>query len=311
MFYLKANFDHGLGALTKSFLDIEGGLLSAQLLDGKTLADQLYQKMTDEIKQLAQTHRAPGLAVIQVGNNPSSHIYVSKKTNACKKNGIQTFDCFLGDKITADELKQAILFYNKKEDVDGILLQLPLPPHLEAAQFLSDILPSKDVDGLCPENVGLLTLGRPRFTPCTPAGIMHMLNAYNIQTKGIHSVVVGRSALVGKPMASCLLQAGSTVTTCHSFTKNLEEHVRLADLVIAAAGKPQLLKGSWFKSSAVVVDVGINRQPDGKLVGDVEFDSALKNVQAISPVPGGVGPLTVAMLLQNTIYAMRARLNIF
>jgi len=280
--------------------------MAAMLLDGKRLAEKLYQNMTLEIADLTHQFRAPGLAVIQVGSNLASQIYVSRKTSACKQVGIRTFDCHLPENTSKEQLIDTIEYYNELSEADGILLQLPLPNKLDPLLFTSLIAPKKDVDGLCPQNVGLLQLGVPRFIPCTPLGIMHMLRSYNIQAKGMHAVVIGRSSLVGKPMAACLLQAGATVTVCHSETKQLESYVRSADLLVAAIGKPLFVKGSWLKPGCVVVDVGISRLSDGTVVGDVDFKEAKEIAQAISPVPGGVGPLTVAMLLRNTLDAAQS-----
>jgi methylenetetrahydrofolate dehydrogenase (NADP+) / methenyltetrahydrofolate cyclohydrolase len=278
--------------------------MTAQLIDGKRVAALVREEVADAVKQRASNgKRAPGLAVILVGNNAASQVYVRNKTDACHQVGFVSKAEVLSDQATQDELRNLIKQFNEDAEIDGILLQLPLPAHLDAAPLLELIRPDKDVDGFHPFNIGRLAQRMPQLRPCTPKGVMRLLKASEIDPKGMHAVVVGASNIVGRPMALELLLAGSTVTITHRFTKNLAELVGQADLVVAAAGKPGLVKGEWIKPGAVVIDVGINRLADGRLVGDVEFDSAKERAGWITPVPGGVGPMTVACLLENTLYA--------
>lgn len=278
----------------------------AQLLDGKALAERIYTQLQQEIQQLlGKIGRPPGLAVLMVGDNPASAAYVRGKERACAKVGIASFGSHFPTETTQQELEQVIQTLNQDQRVDGILVQLPLPSHLDAVALLHQIAPDKDADGLHPLNLGRLVRGEPGLRSCTPAGVMRLLQEYEIDVKGKQAVVVGRSILVGKPLALMLLEADATVTIAHSRSHDLAAITRTADILVAAVGRPGLIAVEMVKPGAVVVDVGINRIEDGtgksRLVGDVQFE-AVKNVaQFITPVPGGVGAMTVAMLLQNTV----------
>ena len=243
----------------------------------------------------------PGLATILIGEDPASHVYISTKEKACREVGIAPFGHRLPTAASADEVMTLIGRLNARPDVHGILLQLPLPDHLEPASLIEAIRPDKDVDGLHPVNQGRLLLGQDGLRPCTPLGVMYLIDQSGMAIEGKRAVVVGRSNLVGKPIALLLLQRNATVTTCHSQTTNLADHIRQADLVVTAIGQIDAIKGNWIKEGAGVIDVGISRSPDGLLKGDVEFAIAKDRAAYISPVPGGVGPLTVAMLLANTV----------
>lgn len=276
------------------------------LLDGKALAQRIQTQLQEQIKPLlSATGRPPGLAVLMVGDNPGSLAYVRGKERACAKVGIASFGRHFAANTSQVELEQTIQALNQDERVDGILVQLPLPDHLDSVSLLHQIHPDKDADGLHPVNLGRLVRGETGLRSCTPAGVMRLLREYQIDLKGKQVVVVGRSILVGKPLALMLLEADATVTIAHSRSHNLPEITRNADLLIAAVGRPQLITVDMVKPKAVVIDVGINRitDEDGKsrLVGDVDFDSVRKVAQFITPVPGGVGAMTVAMLLQNTV----------
>jgi methylenetetrahydrofolate dehydrogenase (NADP+)/methenyltetrahydrofolate cyclohydrolase len=240
-----------------------------------------------------------------VGNNPASQVYVRNKILACEKVGIKSFHFHLSEKTSQKKLLELIQKLNRDKKVHGILVQLPLPKQIEADVVIESIDPKKDVDGLHPFSLGKLAVGQPTFVSCTPAGMMEMLKEINFNCSGKNAVVIGRSNIVGKPIALLLLAGNATVTICHSKTKNLPEKVREADLIIASVGSPQLVKGDWIKEGAVVIDVGINRMPDGKLVGDVDFEAAKLKASYITPVPGGVGPMTITMLLKNTLEAAK------
>jgi len=281
--------------------------MSATLLDGKALAARLRTELTGEAARLAETGVRPGLAVVLVGDDPASQIYVRNKTAACAQVGIKTFDHRLPATTTVDELLALVATLNADPAVDGILVQLPLPAGLDARRVLFAVDPRKDVDGIHPENVGRLLLGQPRFVACTPFGVMKLIAEAGLPLAGANAVVVGRSNMVGKPMAALLLGADATVTVCHSRTRDLAAVVARADLVVAAVGRAEMIRGDWIKPGAVVIDVGINRTAEGKLLGDVEFAAAAARASAITPVPGGVGPMTIAMLLANTITAAQAR----
>ncbi|HEY8486465.1 MAG TPA: bifunctional methylenetetrahydrofolate dehydrogenase/methenyltetrahydrofolate cyclohydrolase FolD [Limnochordales bacterium] len=278
----------------------------ARILDGKALAARIRQEVAAQVQALqARTDRLPGLAVLLVGDDPASAIYVRNKRRACEEAGIRSWVYHLPADTPAQVLRERIDELNAREDVHGILLQLPLPGHLAAEEFLERIDPRKDVDGFHPVNVGRLASGRPYLVPCTPAGVLALLDHAGVPLEGARAVVVGRSTIVGRPTALLLLGRNATVTICHSRTRDLPAICREADVLVAAVGRPELVKGSWLRPGAVVVDVGINRLPDGRLVGDVEFPSAQAVASAITPVPGGVGPMTVAMLLRNTLQAFR------
>src|SRR6187551_2339444 len=275
--------------------------MPATVLDGKALAARIRGELKLDAERLAAEGIAPGLAVVLVGDDPASQIYVRNKTTACAQAGIKTFDHRLPATTTVDELLALVATLNADPAVDGILIQLPLPAGLDARRVLFAVDPRKDVDGIHPENVGRLLLGQPRFVACTPFGVMKLIAEAGLPLAGANAVVVGRSNMVGKPMAALLLAADATVTVCHSKTRELAAVVARADLVVAAVGRAEMIRGDWIKPGAVVIDVGINRTAEGKLLGDVEFAAAAARASAITPVPGGVGPMTIAMLLANTI----------
>lgn len=278
--------------------------MTARLLDGKSLAETIIADVKQEITARSLNHhRPPGLAVILVGGDSASSIYVKNKRLACEKAGVRSFSYDLKPDTTQAALLALIDELNSDTAVDGILVQLPLPPHIDTELIIERIRPDKDVDGFHPYNIGRLAVRMPTLRPSTPRGIMTLLKLAIADFKGVNAVVVGASNIVGRPMGLELLLAGCTVTTCHRFTQNLPQFVKSADLLIAAAGKPKLVRGDWIKEGAVVVDVGINRLVDNKLCGDVEFEVAKQRASWITPVPGGVGPMTVATLLQNTLEA--------
>jgi methylenetetrahydrofolate dehydrogenase (NADP+)/methenyltetrahydrofolate cyclohydrolase len=288
--------------------------VSAQLLDGKTLAQKLQRELKEQVQALqGSIGRPPGLAVLMVGDNPASAAYVRNKERACAAVGIASFGQHYPTETTQLELEQAIVALNQDERVDGILVQLPLPAHLDTVKLLLQIHPDKDADGLHPLNLGRLVRGESGLRSCTPAGVMQLLQAYNLDPKGKHAVVIGRSILVGKPLALMLLEANATVTIAHSHTPDLSAITRRADIVIAAVGQPNLISAEMVQPGAIVIDVGINRVTDAKgqsrLVGDVQFDSVQQVAQYLTPVPGGIGPMTVAMLLHNTVWSYSQRLK--
>ena len=278
--------------------------MSAQIIDGKAIAAHLRQHIKQRVDaRVAAGKRIPGLAVILVGQDPASEVYVRNKRKACEEAGLNSYAYDLPDNTPHDKLLALIDALNEDPRVDGILVQLPLPDHIDSETIIERIRPDKDVDGFHPYNVGRLTLRVPVLRPCTPRGVMNLLDSTGQPVKGQDCVVVGASNHVGRPMSLELLLAGCTVTTCHRFTRDLESHVRRADILVVAVGKPGIVKGEWIKPGAVVIDVGINRDADGKLTGDIEFETAKQNAGWITPVPGGVGPMTVATLLQNTVDA--------
>ncbi|MDV7210262.1 bifunctional methylenetetrahydrofolate dehydrogenase/methenyltetrahydrofolate cyclohydrolase FolD [Azotobacter beijerinckii] len=278
--------------------------MTAKLIDGKAIAASLRQQIAQRVAERRQQGlRAPGLAVILVGTDPASQVYVSHKRKDCEEVGFHSQAYDLPTSTSQDELLALIDRLNGDSAIDGILVQLPLPKHLDASLLLERIRPDKDVDGFHPYNIGRLAQRMPLLRPCTPKGIMTLLQSTGLDLYGLDATVVGASNIVGRPMALELLLAGCTVTVTHRFTRNLAEHVGRSDLVVVAAGKPGLVKGEWIKPGAIVVDVGINRLNDGKLVGDVEFSAAAERAGWITPVPGGVGPMTRACLLENTLYA--------
>ena len=281
--------------------------MSATLLDGKLIRDRILAELTPRIDLMK---RRPGLAVVLVGNDPASEIYVRSKVKTCGELGIYSEKITLEESVDTDELLGIIRALNEREEIDGILVQTPLPKHNDSRRVLFAIAPGKDVDGFHPLNVGSLVANLPAPRACTPAGIMQMLRRYDIEVAGKHAVVIGRSDIVGKPMALLLLHANATVTICHSRTANLAEEVRRADILVAAIGKPRLVTADFIKPGAVVIDVGMNRIHPGKggLVGDVDADAAREIASAYTPVPGGVGPLTIAMLMSNTVDAAERRL---
>ncbi|MCE8001927.1 bifunctional methylenetetrahydrofolate dehydrogenase/methenyltetrahydrofolate cyclohydrolase FolD [Billgrantia ethanolica] len=278
--------------------------MTAQLIDGKAIAAQVREQVARQVEtRRTEGKRIPGLAVVLVGEDPASHVYVSNKHRACEQAGILSFRHALPSDTSQQSLERLIDELNADPRIDGILLQLPLPAHLDARPILERILPHKDVDGFHPYNLGRLAQRLPVLRPCTPKGIMTLLQASGLKVRGMDATVVGASNIVGRPMALELMLAGCTTTVCHRFTRNLEEHVRRAELLVVAVGKPGLVKGEWVRDGAIVIDVGINREEDGRLVGDVEFAPAAERAAWITPVPGGVGPMTVASLLENTLYA--------
>ena len=271
-------------------------LFDPKIIIGKLIASGLRVK-----RHIDNGGRCPGLAVIIVGNDPASAIYVRNKNKACAEVGIYSEVIELPEITEESELLNIISVLNMREDIDGILVQLPLPMHIKAENVINAISPDKDVDAFHPVNVGKLVIGKYKFAPCTPSGVMYMLKERNIQIDGKHCVVIGRSNIVGKPMALLMLHAGATVTVCHSHTVNLEEVCRSADILVSAVGKADFVNTDMVKEGAVVVDVGINRGADGKISGDVDFESVYPKASHITPVPGGVGPMTISMLLYNTL----------
>jgi len=278
--------------------------MTAQLLDGKAIASALKQdlKAATALRLQAGKHR-PGLAVVLIGSDPASQVYVGSKRRSCEEIGFKSDSYDLPGNCQESELLALIEQLNQDVEIDGILVQLPLPAHINAENVIERIAPHKDVDGFHPYNIGRLAQRNPQLRPCTPRGMITMLTKSGIELKGQEAVVVGASNIVGRPMALEFLLAGCTTTVCHRMTKDLEFHVRRADILVVAVGKPHFIPGDWIKEGAVVLDVGINRLDNGKLVGDVEFDVAKEKAAWISPVPGGVGPMTVATLLENTFYA--------
>lgn len=272
----------------------------ANIIDGKALANNTLE----EIRQLIlKQNLQPGLAVILIGDDPASSIYVKRKQEACQKVGIHSLPHYLAETTTEKELIDLIEHLNNDANIHGILVQLPLPAHINVQAVLEAIAPNKDVDGFHPYNLGRLAQKKPLLQPCTPLGVMKLLQHINIKPRGKHAVIVGASNIVGRPMALELLLAGSTITICHQSTQDLSYHVKQADILVSAVGIPELIKGEWIKPGCVVIDVGINRLANGKLCGDVQFEQAKEKAAWITPVPGGVGPMTVAMLMHNTLQA--------
>lgn len=278
--------------------------MAAIIIDGKTIAQQVRAEVAQKVQQrIADGKRAPGLAVVLVGSDPASQIYVASKRKACEEVGFQSRAWDLPASTSEDQLLSLIDTLNADSSIDGILVQLPLPDGIDNTKVLERISPDKDVDGFHPYNVGRLCQRAPRLRPCTPRGIVTLLERYNIDTYGLNAVVIGASNIVGRPMSMELLLAGCTTTVAHRFTKNLRQHIENADLLIVAVGKPGFIPGEWIKKGAIVIDVGINRLESGKVVGDVIFADAAARAAYITPVPGGVGPMTVATLIQNTLQA--------
>lgn len=275
----------------------------AKIIDGKAIAKQLRDDLADQVSAMDVT---PGLAVILVGDDPASQVYVRNKIRACEKTGIRSFESKLPMQATQAEVAAEIQAFNDNPAVHGILLQLPVPDHLDSGALIQMIDPRKDVDGLTTDNIGRLVAGLDGMVPCTPQGAMILIKSVNEHLSGAHAVVIGRSLLFGKPMAQLLLKENCTVTSAHSRTQNLPELCRNADILVAAAGRAQMVEAGWIKPGAIVIDVGINRLDDGTLCGDVDYDGALAVASAITPVPGGVGPMTIACLLRNTVKAAQA-----
>ncbi len=279
-----------------------------QLIDGKALAQKVQSHVAQEVETLKQEKNVvPGLAVILVGDDPASHAYVKMKAKACEKVGFYSITHNMPETISQDEIIQIIEMMNSNPHIDGILVQLPLPKHIDTDKILEVIDPKKDVDGFHAYNVGRLVTNLDSFVPCTPLGVMKMFEEYNIDLEGKDVCVVGASNIVGKPMASLLLNANATVTVTHIYTKDLKAHTSRADIVVVGVGVPGLIKEDMVKEGAIVIDIGINRIEDGSLVGDVDFPNVSKKCSYITPVPGGVGPMTIAMLLSNTLKAAKAR----
>lgn len=276
-----------------------------EIIDGKKLAKTTRENLRLEVEELKENGINPKLAVIMVGNNSASQIYVRNKSRACDEVGIEFEEYLLPTTTEQSELLNLIDKLNKQEDINGILLQSPIPDGLDINEAFRKISPEKDVDGFHPVNVGKLVLGQDTFVSCTPYGIMRMFEAYNIDLEGKNAVVIGRSNIVGKPMSHCLLNKNATVTICHSRTKNLAEITKRADILVAAIGKAEFVKADMVKEGAVVIDVGINRTEEGKLKGDVDFENVSKKASYITPVPGGVGPMTIAMLMENVVKSVK------
>ena len=275
------------------------------LIDGKKISQDRLEVLNREIRE---SGLSPGLATVIVGEDPASQMYVRMKHKACDKVGIRSVGVVLNDDTTTEDVIEHVKSLNVDASVDGILVQLPLPGHIDTEAVIEAVSPKKDVDGFHPENIGALFSGRPAFVPCTPGGIMTLLEEYSIEVKGLNAVVIGRSVDVGRPMAALLLNADATVTICHSRTKNLAEQVKRADLIVSAIGKAHFITKEMVTPGAVVIDVGINQDENGKLCGDVDFDAVSQIASAITPVPGGVGPMTIATLMENTFKAAKNHL---
>lgn len=278
----------------------------AELIDGKELSKKIRKNLKKEVLELKENGINPKLAVILVGEDPASQVYVRNKSKACEKTGIEFEEYIFDATITEEKLIKTIEKLNLDDSIHGILVQCPLPKHINTNRALRAISPNKDVDGFHPVNVGNLSIGEDSFVSCTPFGIVKMIEEYNIETEGKNAVILGRSNIVGKPLIQCMLNKNATVTVCHSKTKNIEEVTKNADILIAAIGKPKFVKESMVKDGAVVIDVGINRLEDGTIVGDVDFENVEKKASFITPVPGGVGPMTIAMLLSNVVKSAKA-----
>jgi len=277
--------------------------LPANIIDGKSIAQKVKNEIASRTSQLKQKGIIPGLAVVIVGNDPASRVYVNSKKKACDEVGFYSEEYSLPETVSQSELVNLIKNLNDKSDINGILVQLPLPAHIDEQQIIHAINPLKDVDAFHPFNVGRIMIGNPDFLPCTPAGVMELIHSTGEPIEGKHCVVVGRSNIVGKPMSMLLLSKNGTVTICHSRTKNIKEICKSADILVAAVGKPCMITGDMVKEGAIVIDVGINRLENGKLCGDVDFETVSKKASYITPVPGGVGPMTIAMLMKNTLKA--------
>ena len=280
--------------------------MNEKILCGKTLSQQILDTVSDEVENLRVNHqRQPALAVVLVGSDPASQVYVRNKKNACEKVALKSLEYILPAETSQTELVKLIQQLNADDSVDGILVQLPLPAHLDSKLIIDSILPNKDVDGFHRYNMGSLALKDPNICPCTPHGVMYMLDSINLEYHGKHAVILGTSNIVGRPMALELINRGATVTMCNSKTRNVVELIGAADIVIAAIGRPNFVQGAWLKPGCIAIDVGINRLETGKLCGDIEFAGAFERAQYITPVPGGVGPMTIAMLLKNTLHCYK------
>lgn len=282
----------------------------SQLINGKEISRQVKERIKGEVSELKEKGIHVGLAVVIVGNNPASRVYVNGKKKACEVVGIESFEYAMPEETTQEELVELVKKLNNDDRVDGILVQLPLPKHIDEKSVINTIIPQKDVDAFHPVNVGKIMIGEYSFLPCTPAGIMELIHSTGVEVKGKNCVVVGRSNIVGKPMAMLLLHESGTVTICHSKTKNLKEECKRADILVAAVGVPKMITADMVKPGAVVIDVGMNRLDNGKLCGDVDFENVKEVAGYITPVPGGVGPMTIAMLMQNTLTSAKVKSNI-
>lgn len=282
----------------------------AELIDGKKVSAKIRQELKQEVQNLKKNGITPKLAVIMVGEDKASRVYVKNKSNACNEIGIEYEEFLLSENIKMEKLIKLIKELNNRNDVHGILLQSPIPNHLDIKEAFNNIDPKKDVDGFHPNNVGKLVIGEDSFISCTPYGIIKLLEEYGIQIEGKNAVIIGRSNIVGKPLIQCLLNKNATVTICHSKTKNIQEITKNADILIAALGKAKFVKANMVKKDAVVIDVGINRNELGKLEGDVDFEEVKKYASYITPVPGGVGPMTIAMLMNNVVKAAKKLSNL-
>ena len=276
-----------------------------KIIDGKTLAENLRKNIANEVKQYS---RPPGLAVLLVGDDQASQVYVRNKSRACVEVGFYSDQIHKSANITQEELLSEVQRLNENNNIDGILVQLPLPSHIDANEIIEAIIPEKDVDGFSSENVGKLSLNKPFISPCTPKGVIKMLDSIKCDLRGKDCVIIGASNIVGRPMAMEFLNAGATVQVCHKETKEIKQKAKSADIIVAAAGVANLVNSEWVKEGAVIIDVGINRLEDGSMTGDVDFDDVKDTVSAISPVPGGVVPMTIAVLLENTLTAYQAKL---
>jgi methylenetetrahydrofolate dehydrogenase (NADP+)/methenyltetrahydrofolate cyclohydrolase len=278
--------------------------MTAKIIDGKAIAETLQKEVRQNVqKRIANKQAAPGLAVVLVGDNPASLVYTQNKERACQGTGIIPYSYQLPANTTEETLLALIEQLNSDSKIHGILVQLPLPAHIDSNAVLEKIDPKKDVDGFHPYNLGRLAQRRPLLRPCTPYGIIQLLERTHLPVQGLHAVVVGVSNIVGRPMALELLLAEATVTSCHRQTRDLEKHIRSADLLVVAIGQPGVIQSQWIKPGSIVIDVGMNRLADGRLIGDIDFETAVNVAGWITPVPGGVGPMTVATLLQNTCFA--------
>lgn len=282
----------------------------ATIIDGKTLAKKIRMELKEKCEELINKHIQPKLAVIMVGDNPASKVYVKNKSKACNEVGILYEEYLLEEDTTQEELIKLIKKLNEDKSINGILLQSPIPQHLDINEAFKAITYAKDVDGFTPSSVGKLCIGEDTFISCTPYGVMKMFEEYNIDLTGKNVVILGRSNIVGKPLIQCCLQKHATVTVCHSKTKNLDEYTKQADIIISAIGKPKFVTSDMVKNGVIVIDVGINRDENGKLVGDVDFENVKERASYITPVPGGVGPMTIAMLMNNVIKATIQQNNI-
>ena len=282
--------------------------MAARILDGKALAAQVRAAVKQEVAALSQRGIRPGLAVVLAGDNPASRVYVRNKVRACEETGVRSELYELAAAVSEEALLDRVLALNDDADVHGILVQLPLPKHINASKVLETVSPAKDIDGFHAANLGALVAGAPHMVPCTPAGVMRLLDHAGVQLAGARAVVIGRSNIVGKPLALLLLARDATVTVCHSKSRDLQDIARSADVLVAAVGRAKLVTGAMVKPGACVIDVGVNRLPDGSLCGDVDFAAASAVAGWITPVPGGVGPMTIAMLLENCVRAARTQI---